>query len=95
MPRRSSCSLRALAGAVLGGAPRPHWRSWARTYARGLAIVYGLPAVMGLIDAANLNLAFGLVPIVGADVWLHAVTAIAAAYFGWGPVPARSEAASA
>ena len=66
-----------------------------RTYARGLAIVYGLLAVMGLIDAANLNTTFGLVPIFGGAVWLHAVTAIVAAYFGWGPVPARSEAASA
>ena len=67
----------------------------ARLYARGLAIVYGLLAVMGLIDAANLNSTFGLIPIYGNDVWLHAVTAIIAAYFGWGPVPARAEAGGA
>ena len=53
----------------------------ARTYAKGLAIIYGILAVMGLIPA--LNTVFGLVPIHGHDVWLHAGTAIIAAYFGW------------
>jgi hypothetical protein len=67
----------------------------ARLYSRGLAIFYGLLAVMGLIDAANLHTMFGLVPIFGNDVWLHALTAILAAYFGWGPVPARHEGARA
>jgi hypothetical protein len=54
----------------------------ARTYARGLAIFYGLLAVMGLIPV--LNTTFGLIPIFGHDVWLHAGTALLAAYFGWG-----------
>ena len=53
----------------------------ARTYAKSLAIIYGILAVMGLIPA--LNTVFGLVPIHGHDVWLHAGTAIIAAYFGW------------
>ena len=53
----------------------------ARAYSKVLAVFYGLLAVMGLIPA--LNTMFGLVPIHGHDVWLHAVTAIAAAYFGW------------
>ncbi|HSK11415.1 MAG TPA: DUF4383 domain-containing protein [Vicinamibacterales bacterium] len=53
----------------------------ARTYARGLAIIYGALAVMGLIP--GLNTTFGLVPIFGHDVWLHAVTALVAAYFGF------------
>jgi len=66
-----------------------------RLYARGLAIFYGLLAVMGLIEAADLHTMFGLVPIFGNDVWLHALTAIVAAYFGWGPVPARSDVAEA
>lgn len=59
-----------------------------RMYARGLAVIYGVLAVMGLIP--GLNTTFGLVPIFGHDVWLHALTAIAAAYFGW-MAPVRAE----
>ncbi len=65
----------------------------ARLYARGLAIVYGVLAVMGLISAANLHTMFGLTPLFSHDVWLHAGTAIIAAYFGWGPVDEREEVA--
>lgn len=50
-------------------------------FARGLTIFYGLLAVMGLI--AGLNTTFGLIPIFGNDVWLHAGTALVAAYFGF------------
>ncbi len=50
-------------------------------FARGLAVFYGALAIMGLIP--GLNTMFGLVPIFGHDVWLHAVTALAAAYFGY------------
>lgn len=50
-------------------------------FARGLTIFYGLLAVMGLI--AGLNTTFGLIPIFGHDVWLHAGTALVAAYFGF------------
>ncbi len=52
-----------------------------RAFARGLAVVYGLFTVMGLIP--GLNTTFGLVPLFGHDVWLHAATAVIAAYFGW------------
>src|SRR5688572_3796455 len=52
-----------------------------RAFARGLAVVYGILAVMGLIPV--LNTTFGLIPIFGHDVWLHAGTAALAAYFGW------------
>lgn len=55
--------------------------SSARLYARVVAIAYGLLAVMGLIP--GLNTLFGLVPLYGHDVWLHAVLAIVAAYFGF------------
>ena len=51
-------------------------------YARGITYVYGILAVLGLIPATNTL--FGLVPIGGADVGLHIVLAIVAAYFGWG-----------
>jgi hypothetical protein len=52
-----------------------------RNYARGLAIFYGVLAIMGLLPV--LNTMFGLVPIFGNNVWLHALTAAIAAYFGF------------
>ena len=65
------------------------FRSFAasRTFSQGLAIVYAVLAVMGLIDAADLSTTFDLIPLFGNDVWLHAVTAAAAGYVGFlGPV---------
>ena len=55
--------------------------SAARLYGKGLAVIYGLLAILGLIPGANTM--FGLVPIFGHDVWLHAVSAIIAGYFGF------------
>lgn len=52
-----------------------------RTYSRGLAIFYGILAIMGLLPV--LNTVFGLIPIFGNDVLLHAITALIAAYFGF------------
>ena len=62
-------------------------RSWgsARAYARIVAVAYAVLAVMGLVPA--LDTLFGLVPIHGHDVWLHAVIALAAAYFGFAAAP--------
>jgi hypothetical protein len=57
------------------------------TYARGLAIIFGILAVFGLIP--GLNTLFGLLPLYGHDIWLHAATAAIAVYFGWG-APARA-----
>lgn len=54
----------------------------AKGFAKGLAIIYGILAIMGLIP--GLDTVFGLIPIFGNDIWLHAVTALIAAYFGWG-----------
>lgn len=53
----------------------------ARNYARGTAIIYGLLVLMGLIP--GLNTVFGLVPLFGNDIWLHALLAAIAAYFGF------------
>lgn len=52
-------------------------------YMRALTLIYGLLAVLGLIPATNTL--FGLVPLHGADVALHAAFAVIAAYFGFGP----------
>jgi hypothetical protein len=51
-------------------------------YGRSLAVIYGVLAVMGLIP--YLNTTFGLIPLFGHDVWLHAVIAAAGAYVGFG-----------
>lgn len=53
----------------------------ARAYSKTLAIFYGALAVMGLLP--TLNTVFGLIPLYGHDVWLHAGTALVAAFFGW------------
>jgi hypothetical protein len=58
---------RSLSGAIL--------------FSRGVAIFYGLLAILGLIPVTNTL--FGLVPIHDHDVWLHAVSALIAAYFGF------------
>lgn len=50
-------------------------------YAKTLAVFYGALAVMGLFPM--LNTTFGLIPIHGHDVWLHAATALVAAWFGF------------
>jgi hypothetical protein len=53
----------------------------ARTYARVVAVSYGALIILGLIP--GLNTLFGLVPIFGHDVWLHAILAAPAFYFGF------------
>ena len=50
-------------------------------YARGVALIYALLTVFGFIP--NLNTVFGMVPLYGNDIWLHALLALVAAYFGW------------
>jgi hypothetical protein len=53
----------------------------ARWYSRALLVVFGLLAIMGLIP--DLMTTFGLIPLFGHDVWLHALTALAGGYFGF------------
>jgi len=62
----------------------------ARTYARTIAVLYGILAVAGYLP--GLNTLFGLAPLFGYDIWLHALSAIVAAYVGWG-TPAETAAA--
>lgn len=61
----------------------------ARQFARGLTFFYGALAVMGLLPV--LNMTFGLIPLYGHDVWLHAGTAAMASYFGFGQRVETSE----
>lgn len=51
-----------------------------RASERSLVLLCGLLAVMGLFPV--LNTTFGLMPIFGHDIWLHALTAVIAFYFG-------------
>ncbi|HYD56062.1 MAG TPA: DUF4383 domain-containing protein [Burkholderiales bacterium] len=51
------------------------------SYSRGLAVFYGALAIFGLVP--GLHTLFGLVPVHGHDIWLHAGTALAAAWFGF------------
>jgi len=59
------------------------WRGMSNpyVYARSIALFYGALAVMGLIP--GMATVFGVLPIHGHDVWLHAGSAAIAAYFGW------------
>jgi hypothetical protein len=61
-----------LAARSLGGA---------RTYFRAVAVIYAVLTVMGLVT--GLQTTFGFIPLYGNDVWLHALLAIVAGYFGW------------
>jgi hypothetical protein len=59
------------------------YRSYAgaRMYFRVVAVAYALLTIMGLLEPTRTT--FGFIPIYGADVWLHALLALVAAYFGW------------
>ena len=67
------------------------WRGRASsvTYARGLAVFYGALAIMGMLPLTNT--VFGMIPIHSHDVWLHGVSAVIAAYFGWREPVSASE----
>jgi len=64
----------------------------ARAYFQLLAVAYALLAVLGVLPATQTT--FGLIPIYGNDVWLHALIALAAGVIGFtnvfaAPVAAR------
>lgn len=50
-------------------------------FAKGVAIIYALFTVMGLLPF--LKITGGLIPLFGHDVWLHALTSFVAGYFGF------------
>ena len=55
--------------------------SGAKTYARGVGIIYIVLALAGFIPGL-LN-GFGFVPLYGNNIWLHGVIGLIAVYFGW------------
>ncbi len=64
-----------------------------RAYLRSVAVIYAVLTVMGLIP--GLNTLFGLVPLHGNDIWLHAVLAIVAGYVGFAMPDRETDAARA
>lgn len=51
------------------------------TFSRALTIIYGALTIFGFLP--GFNTLFGIAPLHGNDIWLHAGTALIAAYFGW------------
>jgi hypothetical protein len=53
----------------------------ARAYAKSVAVIYAVLAIMGFIP--GLRTTFGLIPLYGNDIWLHFLLAGVAAYYGF------------
>ncbi|HUF65327.1 MAG TPA: DUF4383 domain-containing protein [Gemmatimonadaceae bacterium] len=51
----------------------------AKSYAQITGVIYLVLAVLGLVDPTG----FGLIPIGGNDIWLHAAIGIVLTYFGF------------
>jgi hypothetical protein len=75
--------LHSLLNIVVGAWGLAAWsgRSSSVSFARGVAVLFGVLAVMGMIPM--LNTLLGMMPLHGNDVWLHGLTAVVATYFGW------------
>ncbi len=70
-----------LYGALGLRAARSH--SGALRYSQLTAAGDGLLALLGALPDWRWRTLFGLMPIYGHDVWLHALAATTGAYFGW------------
>lgn len=55
--------------------------SSSRIFCKANAVIYGVLVIMGFIPV--LNTFFGLMPLHGHDIWLHAGIAIATGYYGF------------
>lgn len=64
-----------------------------KVYARAVAIAFAALALLGL--APGLDTLFGIIPLHGNDIWLHAGTAAIATYFGWHPAASIERRAAA
>ena len=60
-------------------------RAWAsaKTYCQAAGVIYLVLAALGFVVPET----FGLIPIGGNDIWLHAVLGVALAYFGFTAKP--------
>ena len=75
--------LHSLLNIVVGawGISAGSGRSDATRFARSIAILFGVLAVMGILPMLKTML--GMMPLYGNDVWLHGLSAAIAAYVGW------------
>jgi hypothetical protein len=73
-----------IAVGLIGIAASISWDS-SRLYSGQLGIWFGVLTILGLIPVANTL--FGLVPLYGFDVLLHAATSILGIYFGFFATP--------
>ena len=55
--------------------------SASRGYARSVAVIYAVLTICGMVPGTDTL--FGLVPLYGNDIWLHALLAAVAGYFGF------------
>jgi hypothetical protein len=67
----------------IGGLAAARNYAAARRYARLLAVALGALTLLGLVPATAT--AWGLLPLYGHDIWLHALEALAGAYLGFSP----------
>jgi hypothetical protein len=54
-----------------------------RIFFRGMGVIYVVLAILGLIPTANIHNTFGLIPISGNDIWLHALLGVIGLYLGF------------
>jgi len=54
-----------------------------QSYARSAAFILAALGLMGMVD--GLDTFFGLMPLYGANVWLHLFSAALAGFVGWSP----------
>jgi hypothetical protein len=52
-----------------------------KSYAKAVAVIYTVLTVAGIVP--GFSTMFGLVPLFGNDIWLHALLALGGAYFAW------------
>jgi hypothetical protein len=52
-----------------------------RIFCKSTAIIYAVLTIAGLIP--GLSTVFGLIPLQSHDIWLHAIIAVGAAYYGF------------
>lgn len=75
--------LHSVLNIVVGAWGLAAWsgRTSVTSLCRGVAILFGAMAVMGMLPGLRTTL--GMIPLHGNDVWLHGISAVIAAYFGW------------
>jgi hypothetical protein len=61
-----------------------------RAFCRSISLLLVVMALCGMITGTHVL--WGMLPLYGNAVWLHALMAVLAAYFGWRPVSVTDEA---